>query len=44
MGILQDAFEGEETEQSKRNRDFKAPEKCEKNRASWHASEVLVGH
>jgi hypothetical protein len=24
MGILQDAFEGEETEQSKRNRDFKA--------------------
>ncbi len=31
MGILQDAFEGEETEQSKRNRDFKALEKCEKN-------------
>ncbi|CAM6029957.1 unnamed protein product [Sphagnum balticum] len=26
-----DAFEGEETEQSKRNRDFKALEKCEKN-------------
>jgi hypothetical protein len=31
MGILQDALEGEETEQSKRNRDFKALEKCEKN-------------
>jgi hypothetical protein len=31
MGILQDAFEVEETEQSKRNRDFKALEKCEKN-------------
>jgi hypothetical protein len=28
---LQDALEGEETEQSKRNRDFKALEKCEKN-------------
>ncbi len=32
MGILQDAFEGEKTDQSKRNRDFKALEKCEKNR------------
>ncbi|CAM6009739.1 unnamed protein product [Sphagnum balticum] len=31
MGILQDALEGEETEQSKRIRDFKALEKCEKN-------------
>jgi hypothetical protein len=31
MGILQDALEGEETEQSKRERDFKVLEKCEKN-------------